>query len=337
MLVLIIIGIGALTTQKTWVPKLVEWILANENTPLPIIVENTIPKTESMSGCYVAHLAKDVYTLNIESENTGEVKGMLAFNNYEKDSSAGSFEGTYVNGILSGYYYFTSEGMNSASQVMFKKVPNGFLRGVGEVMAQGDTAVFENPEIVTYDSSYTFVKNEDCIEKFTEVNNKFTFEYNPIFKAFERDQTANLPDTDWRQNTKEKGMLLAHVSIPKAYLPGTNFSDAVLTIGASTDPKAIKSCSLNAGNGEVADGTKTISGYPFSKFVSNDAGAGNFYETVSYRGLLDGDCYAIEYRVHSTNISNYSPEQNIKEFDKAKIQNELEKIINSFRFLVNSD
>lgn len=162
LLVLIIIGIGLLSTQKFWVSNLVEWIIAKEGVsmPAPIFVEDT--DKESIAGCYVAHLAKDVYTLNIQSEKDGEVSGMLAFNNYEKDSSSGTFTGTYSKGILSGYYYFTSEGMNSVSQVMFKKVAGGFIRGFGSMTAEGDTAVFENPESVTYDSSYTFLKSDDC-------------------------------------------------------------------------------------------------------------------------------------------------------------------------------
>jgi len=119
-------------------------------------------------------------------------------------------------------------------------------------------------------------------------------------------------------------------------MPNTNFSNAYLTVGASTVPKEITSCT-NPGSGEVKEGMKDISGYPFTRFAKNGAAAGNLYETVSYRGLLDGDCYALEYTIHSTNIANYSPDQNIKEFDKAKVQNEFEKIIASFKFLVNSD
>ena len=80
-----------------------------------------------------------------------------------------------------------------------------------------------------------------------------------------------------------------------------------------------------------------IDDHPFSKFTLNDAGAGNLYETTSYRGLFDGDCYAIEYTIHSTNIGNYSPDQGVKEFDKVKVQEELEKILDSFKFLISSN
>ena len=115
-------------------------------------------------------------------------------------------------------------------------------------------------------------------------------------------------------------------------MPNTNFSEAKLTVNTSTNPTEIKNCTADLGGTEA-----TISGYSFKKYISTDAGAGNFYETTSYKGLLDGDCYRLEYTIHSTNIGNYPPELGIKEFDKAKVQDELERIVQSFKFLINSD
>ena len=76
-----------------------------------------------------------------------------------------------------------------------------------------------------------------------------------------------------------------------------------------------------------------IHGIPFTKFTFSDAGAGNLYETVSYRTKRGGECYVVEYTIHSTNIGMYSPDQGIKEFDRAKVVNMLEKMAKSFRFL----
>jgi len=66
---------------------------------------------------------------------------------------------------------------------------------------------------------------------------------------------------------------------------------------------------------------------------SSDPGAGNIYDTTSYKTIKNNMCYAVEYTVHSTNINNYSPDQNIKEFDKVKIENILNEMVKSFRFL----
>lgn len=306
-------------------PKVVE-----EPIPTPIVVE------DSILGCYVATLSKDIYTMTLLGETQGKIFGRLAFNNYEKDSSSGTFEGTYNDGILLGNYSFDSEGSHSDMQVVFKKVGETFVRGYGDVKNEGDKVLFKDLSSISYDTNSTFVKDVDCMTEFKEEDGKFIFNYNPFFKVYQ--PRGDIFSTDWRINAKAKGVTLAKVYVPKVYIPNTNFSSATMSIGASTDIKEISSCtSVTALNGEVVKGATNISGYRFTKFFSTDAGAGNYYETTSYRGLLDGDCYVLEYTIHFTNIGNYSPEQNIKEFDKVKIESEFESMIQSFKFLVNSD
>ncbi len=126
-------------------------------TPTPAPVQ-----TASVAGCYVAKLSKDVYTLKIESENNGAVTGRLAFNNYEKDSSSGTFTGTLSGDILLGTYSFDSEGMHSNRQVIFKKVGDSFIEGFGDVKVVGDTETLTDPNTVTYDPKSTFVKSTEC-------------------------------------------------------------------------------------------------------------------------------------------------------------------------------
>jgi hypothetical protein len=308
------------------------YFFSKKNETVNIVVDNNpAPQISSIKGCYVAHLSKDVYVLDIESQTDGSVTGMLAYNNYQKDSSSGSFTGTYDGSILLGNYSFDSEGMHSDRQVIFKKADNGFIQGFGAVTTIGNKEVFTDPQAVTYDPKSTFVASENCTENF--VGSNISFDYSSFFA--ENDGTA-APMTEWRLNAVEKGILVATVTAPRTYMPKTNFSEAKLTIGRSSDTNAIKSCTEKSAQ-EQQQGTVTIGNYQFYKFVAGDAAAGNLYETTSYRGIVDGDCYAIEYTIHSTNIGNYSPDQGIKEFDKAKIQSEMEKIVKSFKSFVNSD
>lgn len=113
-----------------------------------------------------------------------------------------------------------------------------------------------------------------------------------------------------------EGTTLATISIPRGYLPQTNFSEAKLMITFSS-----------GATDATCSGTTNTS----------DAGAGNFYETTTSKKIYDGDCYTFEYVIHSTNIYNYDPDQGIKVFDKAKVKGELESVIKSFKYLVNSD
>jgi hypothetical protein len=286
-----------------------------------------------IKGCYVAKLAKDVYTLNIQVEENEKVSGLVAFNNFEKDSSSGSFDGTFIDGILTGNYAFDSEVSRSNRQLIFKRAGNTFVEGFGPVKVVDNKEIFDPISAVTFDPKSTFIKSENCSEKFTDSNNVFSFNYNPYFKV---NPGYDELTTDWISNAKQKGILLARVSIPRSYLPNTNFSGATFTIGRSGDASIIKTCISDMKNGEKKDGTKTIDGYTFTKFTLSDAGAGNFYDTASYRGIVDGDCYVLEQTIHSTNIGNYSAKQGIKEFDKTTIQSDFDKMLNGFSFLVGN-
>lgn len=195
---------------------------------------------------------------------------------------------------------------------------------------------FKKDKVVEVNEPIVTVPTVETTSHFTDYNETFTFDYNPLWKVIEGDK---IPTLDWSLNTKQKGILLAQVTVPKEYMAGTNFSEAKLTIGMSPDLIAIKSCLTPVVENEVqkSDGDAVISGYPFKKSTSREGAAGSFYETTSYKGIIDGDCYAIEYTIHSTNIGNYSPDQGIKEFNKSSIQNELESVVKSFKSLINSD
>ena len=190
------------------------------------------------------------------------------------------------------------------------------------------------PPVVEQIPSQPSPETTSNMKHFVDSGHTFTFDYNP---AFETTAENKISSTDWSLDVKEKGVLLASTTVPRTYMPNTNFSSVRLTVGRSSTPNAIKNCLVVNENNPGVTADSKIDTYPFKKSTFNDAGLGNIYETTSYRGIVDGDCYAIEYTVHSTNIANYSPDQGIKEFDKSKIESELSKIIASFKFTVNSN
>jgi Tfp pilus assembly protein PilW len=170
---------------------------------------------------------------------------------------------------------------------------------------------------------------------FTASNGSFSFNYNDAFSVNPGDGVFT---TDWElNNLKKNGLLLATVTIPRSYMPQTNFSEAKLTFGKSSDTNAIKNCLVDNSGTKIVGQPATVSGYPFTKFIFSDAGAGNFYDTTSYKGIVGGDCYVVEYTIHSTNIGNYDPSQGITEFDKTKITKDMESVVRSLRFIVASN
>jgi hypothetical protein len=165
---------------------------------------------------------------------------------------------------------------------------------------------------------------------YTDASKTFSFSYPNQFTLSGGDIGYS---QDWRATTSNLGLLLVVVHVPQSFLPKTNFGEAKFTVGTSVDLDAIKNCLIsdNGNTGTVSE--VTIGSRKFTKITFTDVGAGNYYDTTSYRTVYNNQCYAIEYTIHSTNIQNYSPDQGIKEFDKGRITSVLESIAQSFKFI----
>ena len=205
----------------------------------------------------------------------------------------------------------------SGTIVFWNKGDNAFI-------TEGDKTTFSNCVTGNQTSS-------GDLNTYTDPSKLFSFTYPSQFNLSGGDGSYTM---DWSAaGNGSLGMLFTKISIPKSFLPSTNFGEAKFTVGASADPSAVKNCLLIENGSKVKNPKVMIGNTAFSEITLSDAGAGNFYETTSYRTVRDGECYAVEYTIHSTNIGNYSPDQGIKEFDKTKITSVLENIVQSFKFL----
>jgi membrane-bound inhibitor of C-type lysozyme len=138
--------------------------------------------------------------------------------------------------------------------------------------------------------------------------------------------------TGWTAPATTTGMLLAKIYVPQSYEPGTNFGDAWFTVGASSDPSAVATC-LDTLSGPASSSTPVpIGGVTFTKLLFGGAGAGNRYDTTSYRAVKDGMCYAVEYTIHYGVLENY-PKGAVQAFDEQKVADALDQIAQSFRFV----
>jgi hypothetical protein len=182
-------------------------------------------------------------------------------------------------------------------------------------------------------SSYYTTPSEWQIDA-NNTSGGFSIAYPIDFSA--QDNYPATPSTDWRVNTNNiTGVKYFTLSVPKAFEPQTNFADATLTVGASGASAAVTQClTQDPANGPtaVATSSATINGISFTVFHSSDAGAGNIYETTSYRTVHGGKCYAVEYTVHSGQIANYPTSYNLQPLDEAKIATLMQNIIGTFKF-----
>jgi hypothetical protein len=122
----------------------------------------TTPSTASLASCYVAHLAKDEYSIEITSQGDGLVKGNIFIHNAEKDSSYGAFTGALLDDQLLGTYDFWSEGTLSHSEIIFKFENGKLYRGFGPSTQEGEMSSFVRPLSITWDRSYAFEPAAKC-------------------------------------------------------------------------------------------------------------------------------------------------------------------------------
>ena len=135
-------------------------------------------------------------------------------------------------------------------------------------------------------------------------------------------------------NATTSGMVLAQINVPQSYEAGTNFADAKFTVGTSADPSAVATClTYNPTGGPTTKSTTaTINGTTYTVFQSSDVGAGNHYDTTSYRTMRNSQCYVIEYTIHYATFQNF-PAGTVTQFDEAGLKTKLDAVAQSFKFL----
>lgn len=213
-----------------------------------------------------------------------------------------------------------------------------YQQGAVLLVTKGDQAFLQENGVTTYgnclagatvptDSSQA----TNGLKSFTDQGKTFTFSYPQEFTL----AGGGIGYTEsWKTNTDGTlGLILATVNVPQSYQPKTNFGDAKFTVGTSSDPKAVKACLTDTSGNGVIKSAATINGVKYAVFDSTDAGAGNRYQTISYRTVQNSQCYAIEYTIHYAAIENYDPSSGITSFDQQKVHGVLDGIVQSFTFL----
>jgi hypothetical protein len=209
--------------------------------------------------------------------------------------------------------------------------------GYGELAAMltinnGNSAVVSAPS-AKGSTAAEYYSNVSEWQSYHDVQGGFAIAY-PIDFPNEENYSPAL-STDWRvTGNLTPGKLGFTLSIPASFEPQTNFADAKLTVGWSNDAGAVAQCMMSdpSGPNQIATSSVTINNANFTIFHSTGAGAGNFYETTSYRTLHTGRCYALEYTIHSSQIDNYPASYNLHPVDEKILTDVLDRIVGTFKF-----
>lgn len=165
-------------------------------------------------------------------------------------------------------------------------------------------------------------------------------EINPNWSQYQDSQDgfsiAFPPDYLLTQNTEvpasdiSLGVPIATINLPDNYFEGTNLGEASLTIRIGTSSVDLASCVASS---QYFFRQQQINGENFAQYNFVGAAAGNIYDSVLYRNAHENKCYEIEILMHSGNIANYTP-GTVKEFNRDEILDDLERVANTFRFIV---
>lgn len=149
-------------------------------------------------------------------------------------------------------------------------------------------------------------------------------EYDFSFSFPERD--ALNPNLGYQYVTNNS---LARVDLSASDFRGTNLGEASFIIGASGEKTALDACLKNAPEEGATSSEKVINGITMKEFSGEGVGAGNIYNTKSYRVVKNNICYEATLLLHSGRIENYDPP--VKEYDHVKALNALTEILDTLK------
>ena len=84
-------------------------------------------KVTPLATCYHGIVGDSNSVFTIDSQNGEKLSGSMAFVFAQKDSSYGTYTGTFKDGVLTSTYTFWSEGVQSVGTNVFTKSGENFI------------------------------------------------------------------------------------------------------------------------------------------------------------------------------------------------------------------
>jgi hypothetical protein len=127
-------------------------------------LETAAPEATAMlkgKSCYTYAKGMDTISMTL-AMNANNANGELQFKNHQKDSSSGTFSGTFIGDTLFADYTFQSEGTTSVMEKVFLKKGNTLVAGFGDMEERNNKQCFIDPKNVTFDPNGIVLEQSDC-------------------------------------------------------------------------------------------------------------------------------------------------------------------------------
>ena len=206
---------------------------------------------------------------------------------------------------------------NSGNVVGNEKIERPFWRGT--LPATGDYIITVKTQMEGDFTLRVSINPPGNAHQYFDVNHQ-----NPPFQLRYSDEfspTTYIPGGDF------KGSPVQTLNFINSdfYGPITNLSEAYFLVNTVDD---LPTCT-QVNSPETLLGEKTFNGNTFTQSQFTGVAAGNIYEQLFFRALINNTCYEIVFFMHSGNIGNYTP-GTVVEFDRAALVQKFEEILATF-------
>lgn len=110
-----------------------------------------------LDGCYAIQNGKDSASLSIQLRDS-TVTGNLVYLLHEKDSNRGTIKGVLRDSLIYADYTFSSEGMTSVREVIFKVQPDQLLEATGDRKEQSGHIIYAKKTALNFSTMPPFRK-----------------------------------------------------------------------------------------------------------------------------------------------------------------------------------
>ena len=117
---------------------------------------------------------------------------------------------------------------------------------------------------------------------------------------------------------------------PTFYSPTTNLNEAYLLLAASSDPAILPTCTEPSTQvAETVTGQETVNGTTFTRSEFNSVAAGNNYDQITYRTIVENKCFEVIFLIHSANLAN-EPAGTTVEFNRDELLKKFTAVLATF-------